>query len=50
MRSTAIFDPIGVWGLLYWYLMYPLHVPIFKGMLRGIARDACQVEGMFLSA
>ncbi len=48
LRSTAIFDPLGLWGLLYWYLLYPLHVPIFKGMLRGIARDACRVEGTFL--
>ena len=50
LRTTAIFDPVGVWGLLYWYLLYPLHVPIFKGMLRGIARSACQVEGVFLSS
>jgi uncharacterized protein YbjT (DUF2867 family) len=42
LRTTAIFDPIGAWGLLYWYLLYPLHVPIFKGMLRGIARTACR--------
>jgi uncharacterized protein YbjT (DUF2867 family) len=49
LRSTAIFDPIGLWGLIYWYAIYPLHVPIFKGMLRGVARDACQVEGVFRS-
>lgn len=48
LRSTAIFDPVGAWGLLYWYLMYPLHIPIFKGMLRGIARDACGADGVFL--
>jgi hypothetical protein len=50
LRSTAIFDPIGLWGLLYWYVLYPLHVPIFKGMLRGIARNACRVDGQFLSS
>jgi uncharacterized protein YbjT (DUF2867 family) len=50
LRTTAIFDPIGLWGLLYWYMVYPLHVPIFKGMLRGISRSACQSEGVFLSA
>jgi uncharacterized protein YbjT (DUF2867 family) len=50
LRTTAIFDPIGLWGLLYWYVLYPLHVPIFKGMLRGIARSACQSEGVILPA
>jgi uncharacterized protein YbjT (DUF2867 family) len=49
LRTTAIFDPIGVWGLLYWYVLFPLHVPIFKGMLREIARSACQSEGVILS-
>jgi hypothetical protein len=36
IRQTAIFDPIGLFGLLYWYLLYPLHVLIFKRMLRRI--------------
>jgi uncharacterized protein YbjT (DUF2867 family) len=36
IRLTAIFDPIGVTGLLYWYLVYPLHILIFRGMLRAI--------------
>lgn len=37
---TAIFDPIGLGGLLYWYSMYPFHALIFKGALREIARRA----------
>jgi len=40
IRQTAIFDPVGLSGLAYWYLIYPLHQMIFAGMLRGIAR-AC---------
>lgn len=40
IRQTAIFDPVGVLGLAYWYALYPLHVLIFRGMLRGIARAA----------
>jgi uncharacterized protein YbjT (DUF2867 family) len=40
VRQTAIFDPIGIGGLLYWYALYPLHLPIFRGMIRGIARAA----------
>ena len=40
IRQTAIFDPIGLAGLLYWYTLYPLHGLIFGGMLRAIARRA----------
>ena len=42
IRQTAIFDPIGLFGLLYWYLLYPLHVLIFKRML---GRIVSVVEG-----
>lgn len=38
IRQMAIFDPVGVGGLAYWHLVYPLHQLIFAGMLRGIAR------------
>lgn len=38
IRQTALFDPIGIWGLLYWYVLYPLHMLIFKGMLQGIIK------------
>ena len=37
IRQTAIFDPAGVFGLAYWYGIYPLHALIFRGMLDGIA-------------
>ncbi|UCF40974.1 MAG: SDR family oxidoreductase [Gemmatimonadota bacterium] len=40
VRQTAIFDPVGLLGLLYWYALYPLHTLVFEGMLRGIARAA----------
>ncbi len=40
IRQTAIFDPVGLFGLLYWYVLYPIHHPIFTGMLRKIARHA----------
>jgi len=36
VRQTAIFDPAGVFGQLYWYLLYPVHQFVFAGMLRGI--------------
>jgi len=38
VRQTAIFDPAGVLGQLYWYLLYPIHQFVFAGMLRGIVR------------
>jgi hypothetical protein len=38
IRQTAIFDPVGLPGLLYWYGIYPLHRMVFRGMLRGVAR------------
>jgi hypothetical protein len=41
IRQTAIFDPLGILGLVYWYLLYPLHRLIFSGMLRGIV-GRCQ--------
>jgi hypothetical protein len=40
VRQTAIFDPVGLFGLAYWYALYPLHAIVFRGMLRGIARRA----------
>jgi hypothetical protein len=40
IRQTAIFDPAGLAGLLYWYVLYPLHAIIFRGMLNGIAERA----------
>jgi len=38
IRQTAIFDPVGVAGLMYWYVLYPVHKLMFGRMLRAIAR------------
>lgn len=40
IRQTALFDPIGLAGLAYWYLVGPLHRMIFADMLEKIARAA----------
>lgn len=40
IRQTAIFEPRGLLGLLYWYGLYPLHSLVFRGMLHGITRAA----------
>ena len=42
LRQTAIFDPVGLAGLAYWYALYPLHELVFAGMLRGIAAGATE--------
>jgi hypothetical protein len=46
LRQTAVFDPSGLLGLLYWYGIYPLHSLVFRGMLAEIARAAqCERAG-----
>ena len=40
IRQTAIFDPRGVTGRLYWYGVLPLHALVFRGLLRRIAQRA----------
>jgi hypothetical protein len=42
IRQTAIFDPVGLLGILYWYSVYPLHQFVFEGMLRNISLAAEQ--------
>jgi uncharacterized protein YbjT (DUF2867 family) len=38
VRQTAMFEPAGLSGLAYWYLLYPFHAWIFRGMLREIVK------------
>jgi uncharacterized protein YbjT (DUF2867 family) len=38
IRQTAVFDPVGLFGLVYWYALFPVHSLVFAGMLRGIVR------------
>jgi hypothetical protein len=40
IRQTAIFDPVGLAGLVYWYALLPLHRLVFARMLDGIATRA----------
>jgi uncharacterized protein YbjT (DUF2867 family) len=44
IQQTAVFDPVGIPGLLYWYAIYPLHARVFAGMLRGVSQ-AARAEG-----
>ena len=36
IRQTATFDPRGLFGRLYWYALFPVHVVMFRGMLDAI--------------
>jgi hypothetical protein len=40
LTQTAYFAPRGVAGLLYWYVLYPIHGFIFSGMIRKIGERA----------
>lgn len=40
ITQTAMFDPLGVLGRLYWYGIYPLHGLVFGGMIDAIAARA----------
>jgi hypothetical protein len=40
IRQTALFDPVGLRGLLYWYALWGIHQLVFAGMLRNIVRAA----------
>ncbi len=39
LTQTAFFEPKGLPGLAYWYLLHPVHVAIFRGMMRALARQ-----------
>jgi uncharacterized protein YbjT (DUF2867 family) len=38
--QTALFQPKGLGGILYWYFLYPVHRLIFSCMIRRIAEGA----------
>lgn len=42
ITQTAMFDPVGLFGLGYWYSIWPLHQFVFAGMLRNIAVAATE--------
>ena len=45
IRQTAIFDPVGLFGITYWYALYPLHQFVFAGMLRNIVEEGRKRSG-----
>ncbi len=43
LSQVALFKPLGLGGLVYWYAVVPLHHIVFRGMLRGIHQAALQI-------
>ena len=46
ITQTAVFDPLGLGGLLYWNGLYPVHWLIFRRMLRGIGARVANRAGV----
>ena len=38
LTQTASFRPTGVLGRLYWYVLYPFHIIIFKKLIKRLAK------------
>jgi uncharacterized protein YbjT (DUF2867 family) len=43
LQQRALFRPRGLFGLLYWFAVAPLHHIVFRGMLRGIRGEALKI-------
>jgi len=42
VTATTYWHPAGVWGLLYWYALAPIHQLVFNGLPRRIADVAAR--------
>ncbi|MGC1451864.1 MAG: SDR family oxidoreductase [Candidatus Sulfotelmatobacter sp.] len=40
VRCCAWFEPRGLLGELYWWVLYPVHILIFRGMVQAMCRKA----------
>ena len=40
LMQTARFYPRGLFGIVYWYGIYPVHMLVFRGLAKAIARRA----------
>ena len=43
LQQLSLFRPRGLFGLIYWYAVAPLHHIVFRGMLSGIQREALKI-------
>ena len=39
VQMFSRFLPKGLWGMLYWYVLYPFHLWIYRGILKSIAKS-----------
>lgn len=46
LLQTAVYEPKGLCGVLYWYGLYPLHRLIFRGLIAAIVQKAEQLSPM----
>jgi hypothetical protein len=44
VHQTAVFEPAGLPGRLYWYGLFLVHAVMFRGLLRAIARRAVESD------
>lgn len=42
LQQRTLFVPSGQAGIIYWYMLYPFHRIVFRGMLRQIAKRTGQ--------
>lgn len=40
LRLTAWFKPRGLWGLVYWRALSPVHAPLFRGLIKRLVQKA----------
>jgi len=43
IAAIAYFHPAGIWGLLYWYALLPVHIRIFEALAGGLATAASRL-------
>jgi hypothetical protein len=42
--QTAMFAPKGLLGVLYWYLLYPIHAQVFSGLISRLTNEAVKMK------
>lgn len=40
LHQTARFRPRGLWGIVYWWMVYPFHAYVFGGMISQIIKKS----------
>jgi uncharacterized protein YbjT (DUF2867 family) len=50
LTQTARYYPRGLTGFIYWYLIYPIHIFVFRGMARAIVKEAERIHNHSLYA